>query len=125
MQAQGSLAGTRVDKWLWAVRVYKTRTDATEACRAGHVKVNRSNAKAASLVRPGDLVEARSPAGDRVLEVTVLLEKRAGAAVAAAAYVDKAPPAAVEPGPPVFSRDKGAGRPTKRDRRQLQRARQH
>ena len=117
-------ATTRVDKWLWAVRIYKTRSDATDACRAGHVTVNRVGAKAATLVKPGDAVEARAPSGERVLEVTSVLEKRAGAAIAQACYIDHTPPPPAEgTGPLNFARERGAGRPTKRDRRQLDRAR--
>jgi ribosome-associated heat shock protein Hsp15 len=119
------MAMTRVDKWLWAVRLYKTRTEATDACRAGHVRVNRVGAKPATPVKPGDTVEARAGSRERVLEVTSILEKRAGAAIATACYIDHSPPP-----PPKemealnFARDRGAGRPTKRERRQLDRARQ-
>jgi ribosome-associated heat shock protein Hsp15 len=117
-------ASTRVDKWLWAVRVYKTRTEATAACRAGHVQVNEASAKPATPVKPGDIVEAAAGGRARALEVAAVLEKRVGAAAAAAAYVDRSPP---EPekdeAAPNFARPRGAGRPTKRDRRQLDRVR--
>jgi len=121
----GEPAGVRLDKWLWGARLYKTRTVATDACRAGHVKLNRMAAKPAALVKPGDHVEARTGDRLRVLEVTGLIEKRAGAAIAAACYVDHSPalPAKEEAGSPNFTRDRGAGRPTKRERRQLDRAR--
>jgi ribosome-associated heat shock protein Hsp15 len=120
----GALAVTRADKWLWAVRMYKTRTDATDACRAGHVKVNHVSAKAATLVKPGDIVEALAPSGERVLEVTSILEKRSGAAVAQACYIDHTPaPPEQEKDQLNFVRERGAGRPTKRDRRQLDQAR--
>jgi ribosome-associated heat shock protein Hsp15 len=122
--ARSSLPGARVDKWLWAVRVFKTRTLATDACRAGHVKVNRAAAKPATVVRPGDTVEANCDGRERVLEVTGIIEKRVGASVAAACYVDHSPPPPpANTQPPNFARDRGAGRPTKRDRRQLDRAR--
>jgi ribosome-associated heat shock protein Hsp15 len=115
---------TRVDKWLWGVRLFKTRTDATEACRAGHVRVNRTAAKPATQVKPGDTVEALTPGGQRVVEVTGIVEKRVGAPAAAACYEDRTPPRPVEEASVVnFTRDRGAGRPTKRDRRQLERAR--
>lgn len=115
---------TRVDKWLWAVRLYKTRTEATDACRAGHVKVNKVSAKPATQVKPGDTVEAHCPSGERIVEVTSVLEKRAGAAIAAACYIDHTPPRpASESDIANFTRDRGAGRPTKRERRQLDRAR--
>ena len=109
---------------MWAVRIYKTRSDATDACRAGHVNVNRAAAKAATLVKPGDRVEARAPSGARVLEVTSVLEKRAGAAIAQACYIDHTPPPPAEDvGLLNFARERGAGRPTKRERRQLDRVR--
>jgi ribosome-associated heat shock protein Hsp15 len=115
-----------VDKWLWAVRLYKTRSDATQACRAGHVRVNDASAKPATLVRPGDTVRARNASGDHVVEVSALLEKRASAPVAAACYIDHTPPPpAMERELLNFARDRGAGRPTKRDRRQLERLRRH
>jgi ribosome-associated heat shock protein Hsp15 len=121
---QSVLVSTRVDKWLWAVRMYKTRTDATDACRAGHVKVNHVNAKPATLVKPGDRVEALAPSGDRRLEVTSILEKRSGAAMAQACYIDHTPaPPPEEKDQLNFVRERGAGRPTKRDRRQLDQAR--
>ena len=115
----------RVDAWLWAVRLYKTRTAATDACRGGHVKVNGAAAKAASPLRIGDRVEATMGQRVRDLEVVELLQKRVGAPVAAAAYVDHSPPPPPkeEVVPPLFSRDRGAGRPTKRDRRQMDRVR--
>jgi ribosome-associated heat shock protein Hsp15 len=116
----------RVDRWLWSVRIYKTRSDATDACRGGHVKVNGAAAKPATTVRIGDRVEAFAHDRQRMLEVVDLIDKRVGAAVAAACMVDHSPP----PPPreerlvPLFSRDSGAGRPTKRDRRALDRFRE-
>ncbi len=116
----------RADKWLVAVRVFKTRTLAAEACDGGKVQVNGRRVKAASPVRVGDRVVAR--VGDRVREVEVvrLVEKRVGAAVAAECFVDHSPVVEREPRsfqPPVFERDEGAGRPTKRDRRRMDRLR--
>ena len=114
----------RVDKWLWAVRIYKTRSEATEACRAGHVKVHGVSAKPATTVKVGDTVEARAHGRLRILEVAALIEKRVGPPVAATCLVDHSPP----PPPrediaPLFARDRGDGRPTKRDRRTLDRFR--
>jgi ribosome-associated heat shock protein Hsp15 len=117
---------TRVDAWLWAVRATRTRSAATEACRGGHVRVNGSPAKAASPVRVGDRVEARIAGRDRVLEVVRLIDKRVGAPVAVECYVDHSPPPpAREDAAVVFARDRGTGRPTKRDRRHLDRFRSH
>lgn len=117
-------ASVRVDAWLWAVRVYKTRSAATTACRAGHVRVNGERAKAAQPVRPGDELRVRINGFDRILVVKQPIAKRVGAAVAAEAAEDRTPP----PPPREFAglvaiRDRGAGRPTKRERRELDRLR--
>jgi ribosome-associated heat shock protein Hsp15 len=112
-----------VDVWLWAVRIYKTRSAATAACRGGHVRVNRRAAKASTQVKIGDRVEAFVER-QRVLEVTAVIEKRVGAAVAATCMVDHSPPVpAVKRLPRVAVRERGAGRPTKRERRELDRFR--
>ena len=108
----------RVDQWLWAIRLYKTRSAATDACRGGHVKVNGASVKPAATIRPGDRVSAHVHGRDRDFEVVVPITKRVGAQVAADCYVDHSPP---PPPPeerlvPLFERP---GRPTKRDRRQL------
>jgi ribosome-associated heat shock protein Hsp15 len=116
---------TRVDRWLWAIRLFKTRTEATAACRGGHVRVNGASAKAASPVTVGDRVEARAHDVDRVVEVARVIDKRVGAPVAAACYLDHTPPPPETDGlgEVIARRDRGAGRPTKRDRRQLDRLR--
>ncbi|MHB1444158.1 MAG: RNA-binding S4 domain-containing protein [Acidimicrobiales bacterium] len=115
---------TRADQWLWAVRLYRTRSAATEACRGGHVRVNGSSAKAATPVRPGDRVEVQLHEWQRTLEVVTPIDKRVGAPAAVAAYIDHTPPRpAREEAVAVFTREAGAGRPTKRDRRRLDRFR--
>ena len=117
-------ASARVDSWLWAVRVYKTRSAATAACRAGHVRVNGEKAKAAQPVRPGDELRVRISGFDRILVVRQTITKRVGAVLAAEAAEDRTPPP-----PPremtafVPMRDRGAGRPTKRERRDIDRLR--
>ena len=116
----------RVDAWLWAVRQFKTRSAATSACRAGHVRVNGERAKAAQTVRPGDEVRVRISGFDRLLVVRKTLVKRVSAELAATAVDDRTPPAPpreVVASAPV--RDRGAGRPTKRERRDLERLRGH
>ena len=112
-----------MDVWLWAVRLYKTRSAATAGCRGGHVKVNGATAKAATPVKAGDRVEA-FVTRERVLEVVQVIDKRVGAPIAATCFVDHSPPVP-EVGwePPVFARERGAGRPTKRERRDLDRFR--
>jgi ribosome-associated heat shock protein Hsp15 len=115
---------TRVDAWLWAVRLFKTRSAATTACRGGKVRVNRGTAKASTQVKVGDRVEAFVER-ERVLEVVTVIEKRVGAGVAAKCFIDHSPPAPVvrREGPHPFRRPQGAGRPTKRERRVLDRLR--
>jgi ribosome-associated heat shock protein Hsp15 len=121
----GRVEVTRVDRWLWAVRIYKTRSAATDGCRGGHVKVNGAPAKPATPVRAGDRVEATVHDRHRTLEVTRVIDKRVGASLAADCLVDHSPPVptAAERHAAVFTRDAGTGRPTKRDRRQLDRFR--
>jgi ribosome-associated heat shock protein Hsp15 len=114
----------RADAWLWAVRVYKTRSLATAACRAGHVRVNGERAKAAQQIRPGDELRVRINGFDRILVVRELLTKRVGAPQAAAAVDERTPPPPPRESTPVFAlRDRGAGRPTKRERREIDRLR--
>ncbi|MCG7417071.1 MULTISPECIES: RNA-binding S4 domain-containing protein [Microbacterium] len=114
----------RVDAWLWAVRVYKTRSAATTACRAGHVRVNGDRAKAAQPVRPGDELRVRIQGFDRILVVKKTIAKRVGAALVAEAVDDRTPPPPPRESMPfVPVRDRGAGRPTKRDRREIEKLR--
>jgi ribosome-associated heat shock protein Hsp15 len=116
---------TRVDRWLWAVRLYKTRSMATDACHGGHVEVNGRPAKPATTVKVGDRVTAKVEGWERILEVAQVIDKRVGAPIAAECIVDHSPPRPErEYVAPLFARDPSAGRPTKRDRRQLDRLRQ-
>lgn len=116
-----SVAPVRVDSWLWAVRIYKTRSAATTACRAGHVRVNGEKVKASQSVKPGDELRVRIAGFDRILIVRQTLTKRVGAPVAATALDDHTPPR--EPTAMLAVRDRGAGRPTKRERREIDRLR--
>jgi len=116
--------GVRADAWVWAIRLYATRSAATAACKAGHVKVNDSSAKPAQVVRVGDRVRALTPGGERIVEVTGLISKRTSAPLAALRYVDHTPPPPPkEERPATVLRERGAGRPTKRDRRLIERLR--
>ncbi|MEO3758009.1 S4 domain-containing protein [Mycobacterium sp. B14F4] len=114
---------TRVDRWLWSVRLVKTRPDAAEACRGGHVRVNGRPAKPATMVSPGDEVRARVGQTTRVVEVVRVIQKRVGAADAVTCFLDRTPRSAPTEVIPVAARERGAGRPTKRDRRRLDRLR--
>ncbi|MFZ2239929.1 MAG: DUF3558 family protein [Gordonia amarae] len=115
---------TRVDSWIWAIRLTKTRSAAGAACRAGHVRVNSVTAKPATTVSVGDEVRVRLGGRERVVEVTTLISKRVSAPMAAECYIDNSPPP-----PPreivasVPQRDHGTGRPTKRERRDLDKLR--
>ncbi|WP_432179719.1 RNA-binding S4 domain-containing protein [Streptomyces sp. NBC_00063] len=123
-RAAGPGAGesVRIDSWIWSVRLAKTRSAGATACRGGHVRVNGERVKAAYNVRVGDEVRVRQAGGhERVVIVKRLIRKRVGAPVAVECYVDNSPPP--PPRAPVAIRDRGAGRPTKRDRRDMDRLR--
>ncbi|MFC8988563.1 RNA-binding S4 domain-containing protein [Streptomyces sp. NPDC057115] len=114
----------RIDSWIWSVRLVKTRSLGATACRGGHVRVNGERVKPSHAVRVGDEVRLRHEGRERVVVVKRLIRKRVGAPVAVQCYVDNSPP----PPPrdavaPAGIRDRGAGRPTKRDRRELERLR--
>ncbi len=114
----------RVDRWLTATRIFKSRSLAQQACEAGHVRINDTHARPSHLLKIGDEVRAFAPRGAVVLRVKGLAEKRLSAALAQLLYDDHSPPP-----PPkeerVAVRERGAGRPTKADRRALSRLRGH
>lgn len=113
----------RADVWLWSVRLYPSRSAATAACRGGHVRRDGEPLKASQRIEVGEELRVRSPGRERIVEVRVLLGKRVGAPIARLAYEDRTPP----PPPQLLAapprRDRGAGRPTKRERRALDRLR--
>src|SRR6187431_672979 len=113
---------TRIDRWLCAVRLAKTRPLATRLCEGGHVLVNGSPAKPSTKIRAGDRVEARIADRERIVEVIRPIESRVGAAVAATCYVDHSPPV-VPMARPGMTLVRGEGRPSKRLRRELERLR--
>lgn len=118
-QAAGSV---RVDVWIWSVRLTKTRAQAAAACRAGHVRVNGERAKPAQNLRAGDEVRLRHAGRDRIVVVSKIVKKRVGPPVAVECFVDNSPPPPPrETAIQVPVRDRGAGRPTKRDRREIER----
>lgn len=114
----------RIDKYLWAIRIFKTRSLATEACKAGRVKMNGKNIKASYVVKVGDTYAVQKGVEKKVIFVTALLERRVDAKTAVQFYEDRTP---VEETyayksvfhAPVLKRDRGAGRPTKKDRREI------
>ena len=118
----------RIDKWLWAVRLYKTRAAANEACSSGRVRINGSPAKPAQRVKIGDTVVSRRRGFSSTYQVVRVIAKRVGAPVAVECYIDETPE---EDKPKPRSIDEridaawaersvGSGRPTKRDRRQME-----
>jgi len=113
---------TRIDRWLCAVRLVKTRPLATRLCEGGHVVVNGSPAKPSTRVRAGDRVEALIADRKRVLEVIRPIESRVGAAVATTCYVDHSPPVVPKAGQAMIL-VRGEGRPSKRLRREFERLR--
>ncbi|MBI4514654.1 MAG: RNA-binding S4 domain-containing protein [Deltaproteobacteria bacterium] len=115
----------RLDRWLWAARMFRSRTLAATACDGGKVHVNGGAAKPHKALRPGDRVTITSEAGKRQLQVRALSERRGPAEQARLLYEDLTPPPPPrsEPTPPVVARERGSGRPTKRERRQLDRLR--
>ncbi|MEV6117982.1 RNA-binding S4 domain-containing protein [Streptomyces sp. NPDC052109] len=125
-EAAGPAGGetVRIDSWIWAVRLIKTRSLGAAACRGGHVHVNGERVKPAYSLRVGDEVRLRHEGRERIVIVKRLIRKRVGAPVATQCYVDNSPPPPPrEAAAPVGLRDRGTGRPTKRDRRELERLR--
>jgi ribosome-associated heat shock protein Hsp15 len=112
---------TRIDRWMCAVRLVKTRTAAAQLCDAGHVLVNGNTAKPSTKIRAGDRVDALIAGRERVLEVVRAIESRVGAPVAVTCYVDHSPPPVVTEVRPGIMAVRGEGRPTKRLRRELER----
>ncbi len=127
MVAKSSADGltvVRVDAWTWAVRLFPTRSAAADACRAGHVKLNGKNVKPAHAVRAGDSIRVLTPAGERIVVVVGVISRRVGAAVAIEQYEDRTPAEPPKAERALLGlRDRGAGRPTKRDRREIERLR--
>ena len=114
----------RIDKYLWAIRLFKTRTLATEACKAGRVKKDGTNIKASYEVKVGDVLQVSKNIEKKLIRVTALLANRVDAKKAVLHYEDITP---VEDTikfksmfrMPVLERDRGTGRPTKKDRREI------
>lgn len=114
----------RIDKYLWAIRVFKTRTLAADACRAGKVKLDNQNIKPSHEVKIGETYQVSKGIERRVVKVTALLESRRDAKTAVEFYEDLTPAEQTQAfksmfHAPVLKRDRGSGRPTKRDRREI------
>lgn len=116
----------RIDKWLWAVRIFKTRSMATNACKKGRVLVNGAAAKASHTVKVGEIVELKTPPIVRTFRVLGLLEKRVAAKLVPGFMEETTPPEETRKLKMAYRsafpgiRDRGAGRPTKKDRRDIE-----
>src|ERR1700744_5219973 len=114
----------RIDKYLWAIRIFKTRTLASDACKAGRVKLDNQNIKPSHEVKIGEVYQVSKGIERKVLKVSGLLENRVDAKTAVDFYVDITPVEQTQAfksmfHAPVLKRDRGAGRPTKKDRREI------
>ena len=119
------MADARIDKFLWAIRAFKTRTDATDACKGGKVKVAGVNAKPSKEVKPGDVLMVKKGSVTYTYKVLQPLERRVGAKLVPEYAQNRTPAAELEklraPVETFFiTRDRGAGRPTKKDRREIE-----
>ncbi len=119
------MAEVRIDKYLWAIRAFKTRSEATEACKGGKVKVGNVNAKPSKAVQTGDVLHVRKGAVTFVYKVLQPIEHRVGAKLVPTFAENLTPASEIEklraPVETFFlSRDRGAGRPTKKDRREIE-----
>lgn len=120
----GAKEKLRIDKYLWAIRMFKTRTLATDACKAGRVKLDGQNTKPSHEVKIGEIYQVSKGIERRVVKVTGLLENRIDAKTAVNFYEDLTPVEQTHAfksmfNTPILKRDRGAGRPTKRDRREI------
>jgi ribosome-associated heat shock protein Hsp15 len=117
----------RIDKWLWSVRIYKSRTLATDACKGGKVKIKGESVKASHLIAVGDEITVKKEGFNFVFRAVQLIEKRVGAPIAVTCYEDVTPAeernkyaAWFQNGSPTAEkRERGTGRPTKKDRREM------
>jgi ribosome-associated heat shock protein Hsp15 len=114
---------TRIDRWLCAVRLVKTRPLATQLCEGGHVRINGVSAKPSTKVKAGDEIHALIATRERIVEVVRPIETRVGAPVAVECYIDRSPPPVVTEIAPGIKAIRGEGRPSKRLRRELDRMR--
>ena len=123
----GQLEKVRVDKWLWSVRIFKSRTIATDACKSGKVKIDDTTVKASQTIQRGDILEVRKDGFLFQYKVVGLIEKRVGAPIAQTCYEDLTPEEELNKYKEWFvgkaaaeKRERGAGRPTKRERREIE-----
>ena len=119
------MAEVRIDKFLWAIRAFKTRSEATEACKGGKVKVADVNAKPSRAVQAGDVIQVRKGVVTYTYQVIQPLEQRVGAKLVGNYVLNLTPESELEklhaPVETFFvTRDRGAGRPTKKERQEME-----
>jgi len=115
----------RIDKWLWAIRAFKTRSLATEACKGGRIKIDGIAAKASRDLKIGDIIEFKVNNLNKKIKVVKLIKNRVNATLAAQNYEDLTSAEEYErlefiKQMKTEHRDRGAGRPSKRDRRDIE-----
>ena len=120
------LEKVRIDKWLWAVRIFKSRTQATDACQAGRVSVNGHNAKPSTMVQRGSKIQVKKEGFNLLYKVIDLLAKRVTALLAAPCYENLTSEDEMNKFKDWYIlnktsefRERGSGRPTKRERRDI------
>lgn len=116
--------GIRIDKWLWAVRLYKTRSLASEECKKGKVMINGMNVKPSREIKEGETIQVRRPPITRSYKVIALAENRMAAKMVPEFMVETTPESELEileiqKNMSVYNRERGTGRPTKKERRDL------
>lgn len=118
----------RIDKWLWSVRIFKSRTVATDACKGGKVKIKGESIKPSYQLQEGEVVQVRKNGFDFQFKAVKLIQKRVGAPIAITCYEDLTPKEELDKYKNWFvgkaaaeHRERGAGRPTKRERREIDR----
>ena len=114
----------RIDKWLWAARLYKTRSLATTACDQGKISIGNQVVKASRIIKSGDKIQIKRTGITLQLEIIQMIDKRVGAKLIPSIYIDQTPPEDIESFKARTSRitifrDPGTGRPTKKERRDL------
>jgi len=120
-----TVADVRMDKWLWAVRLYKSRSVAASACASGKVRISGQSIKPARAVHVGEVITAVAGEITRTIKVTALVERRVSASLALECYEDLTPASEYAKRrearfQPLILRPRGTGRPTKKDRRQIE-----
>ena len=114
----------RIDKWLWAVRIFKSRSIAADFCKSGKVLINDQAVKPSRLISVGDIIMIRKQAVSYTYKVLGIISKRVSAKIATEHVKDLTPPEEIDRLKNIqksvfFTRDKGTGRPTKKERRQI------